>query len=74
MDWTDKDWPDLSDAGKLVEIELRTGATFVGRLAVADFFPDSQGDEGPIFIVHSGNTRISFAANRRWRFMEERSS
>ena len=71
MNWTDKDWPNWSDVGKLVEIELKDGTTFIGRLAIADFFSTSERDEVPVFLVVSGETRMLFASNRKWRFVAE---
>jgi hypothetical protein len=51
-------------------VELEDGRTVQGELFVADFFPDGEGDEVPVFEVRCDDgTEHGFAANRRWRFL-----
>jgi hypothetical protein len=68
-EWTTTDWPDWKDAGRRVEVELEDGSTVQGDLLVADFFPDGEGDEVPMFEVAGDGGGHSFAANKRWRFL-----
>ncbi len=69
-EWTTTDWPGWRDSGRRVEVELEDGRTVQGELFVADFFPDGEGDEVPVFEVRCDDgTEHGFAANRRWRFL-----
>lgn len=69
-EWTTTEWPDWTDAGRRVEVDLEDGRTVQGELFVADFFPDDQGDEVPMFQVRSDDGKAhEFAANKRWRFV-----
>lgn len=65
MDWITDDYPDWPDVGKRVEVELEDGLIVVGDLGADDWY------DVPIFeVVTDDGATYSFAANRRWRFVD----
>jgi hypothetical protein len=68
-EWDDG-WPDWSDGGRRVEIQLNDGTVLAGTLRTDDVGFDGE-DEYPIHVVVADDgTRHSFAGAKHWRFCE----
>ena len=69
-EWTTTKWPDWKDSGRRVQVKLEGGSIVQGELFVADFFPDGEGDEVPVFeVLGDDGKEHGFAGNDGWRFL-----